>query len=141
MRPDACHDATFLAEPFAIRAALQTIVAGPVLAAVDPDTRAVTELVLAEVLNNVAEHAYAGLGGPVRLRIRLHARGLACRIADGGARMPDGRPPDGTAAGPDPASLPQGGFGWPLIRALTRGLRYRRAAGYNVLVFTVPRNS
>lgn len=141
MRPDTCHDTVFQAEPFAIRAALQGLFAGPFLAAVDGDTRAVAELVLAEVLNNVAEHAYAGRGGPVSLRVRLDAGGVAFRVADGGAPMPHGRLPHGAADGPDPASLPQGGFGWPLIRTLTHGLRYRRAAGRNVLVFSVPRNS
>jgi serine/threonine-protein kinase RsbW len=113
----------------------------PVLAHADADTRETAELVLAEVLNNVAEHAYGGRRGQVWLRLRLSERGIVCRVADRGTGMPHGRLPDPAAQGPDPADLPQGGFGWPLIRMLTRGLRYRRVAGCNVVVFTVPRNS
>ncbi len=141
MQPEARHAATFPADPAAIRAALLRLADAPVFAASDPETRETAELVLAEVLNNVAEHAYGGGGGPVSLRLRLMPRGIACRVADRGRGLPSGRLPDTAAQGPDPAALPQGGFGWPLIRMLTRGLRYRRLAGCNVLVFTVPRNN
>ena len=129
------------ADPPSVRAALAQVLRCSPVSALTADHRATVELVLAEVLNNVAEHAYGGGGGPVSLRLRLSPRGIACRVADRGTGLPKGRLPDPAAQFPDPANLPQGGFGWPLIRLLTRGLRYRRLAGCNVLVFTVPRNS
>ena len=51
--------------------------------------------------------------------------------------MPDGGPPKGHPAelGVDMQDLPEGGFGWFLIRTLTTDLRYRREAGRNRLSF------
>ena len=36
-----------------------------------------------------------------------------------------------------PQDLPEGGFGWFLIRSLTRDLTYLREDGYNMLCFCV----
>ena len=57
--------------------------------------------------------------------------------------MPGGRPPAGRL--PDGADcalvdLPEGGFGWHLIRTLTRDLAYVRSGGCNRLSFLLPRN-
>ena len=54
-------------------------------------SRSTAELVLAEVLNNVAEHAYGDGQGPVahHARARL-AAGFQCLIVDQGAAMPGG---------------------------------------------------
>lgn len=103
------------------------------------DDLANTELVLAEVLNNIVEHAYAKGGGVVELRAEPRADGVACLVRDLGRAMPEDRPPR-----PDlpavalPDGLPEGGFGWHIIRCLTRDLHYRRVGACNELSFLVP---
>lgn len=100
----------------------------------DPD---LAELVLAEVLNNVVEHASAEASGRV-IAVELWSgpAGLYCRITDDGRPMPGACPP--AAPLPEPRALPEGGFGWPLIHQLTEDLRYSRNQGVNVLSFRVP---
>jgi serine/threonine-protein kinase RsbW len=121
-------------------------VLGGVMAQLGPgeiaaETRATLELVLAEVLNNVVEHAYRGRpDGEVELSICLGAEAVTCEVLDRGEAMPDvalppGHPPDLPEAG---GQLPEGGFGWFLIRSLTRGLDYSRSGGRNRLVFALP---
>lgn len=102
--------------------------------------RRTVELVLAEVLNNVAEHAYAEGPGPVAITLTPGQAGLFCLVVDQGSAMPDGHLPDGLL--PDAAAsledLPEGGFGWHLIRSLTHDLAYARTGGCNRLSFLVP---
>lgn len=96
------------------------------------------ELVLAEVMNNIVEHAYADhLDGIIVLEISPKPDGLHCKLTDDGHSMPDGNVPSGMQASIDcdMTDLPEGGFGWFLIRDLTRDLQYLRAAGQNVLKF------
>jgi len=128
-------------DAFAVRALLQSLAAAPPLADLAPDRRSTAELVLAEVLNNVAEHAYGGRDGQLSVTVRLTAAGLSCRIVDSGLAMPaTGLPPGhlpalaGTALG----ELPEGGFGWHLIRSLTTELSYARENGQNRLSFLIP---
>lgn len=140
--PAAAFRLVFDADPASVRQALATVLAGPLAAGLAADDRGTVELVLAEVLNNVAEHAYAGGSGPVEVDLALAPTGLACRIADAGHAMPQGALPEGrlTTAGPDTAlvDLPEGGFGWHLIRSLTADLTYARTAGRNRLSFVIP---
>lgn len=99
------------------------------------------ELALAEILNNIVEHAYAGRApGPVHLRLDHEARALTCLIEDEGPPMPglalpEGRMPD-TAVPTE--TLAEGGWGWALIRALTVDLRYERHGRLNRVSFRVP---
>lgn len=116
-----------------------------VMARLDPleltaDCRSSAELVLAEVLNNVIEHAYAEESGPIGLELRLAADALACSIHDTGLPMPDGTPPSSRQALLDVPldSLPEGGFGWFLIRSLTRDIEYVRERDGNRLSFLLP---
>lgn len=102
-----------------------------------PEERNTVELVLAEVLNNILEHAYPGLGpvGTIRLCAMLKHDGLHVRVLDDGAPMPGGLAPLGMSQDlnigiPD---LPEGGFGWFLIRDLARDVTYRRVEGHNQL--------
>lgn len=104
------------------------------------------EIVLAEVLNNITEHGYAGQDGaavPVALRCRISAQGLHVSVVDQGRPAPAdlGRkaclPPASPAAnGID--SLPEGGFGWFLIRELTCNLHLESDEDGNRLCFVVP---
>lgn len=129
------HDLVLRAEPASVRAALRGITSVPPVADLTADQRATVELVLAEVLNNVAEHAYAERSGHVAVTVVLVPAGLACEVVDEGAAMPGGTLPAGRLPDDD---LPEGGFGWHLIRTLTRDLTYRRQRGTNRLGFLIP---
>lgn len=126
------------ADPLAVRHGLQQLLADPLLAGQGADLRDRLEIVLAEVLNNIVEHAYAGQPGPIRLRLRSGAAGLHVLAEDEGRAMP----PQGLPAGrmPPSAAAPEGGFGWCLIRALSRDLGYWRGPGCNRLRLVVPFN-
>lgn len=101
------------------------------------------ELALAEAVNNVTEHAYLGQGeGTITVTGRLENSRLVLRISDHGLPMPDGKLPQPRAVDLDVATedLPEGGFGWGLIHALTSSVRYDRRAQRNTLsmVFALP---
>lgn len=135
--PDS-QSLVFTADPAAVRAALARLVATSPVQDLGETDRGTVELVLAEVLNNVAEHAYAGGSGPVEVGLCATPQGIACRIVDRGLAMPGGQLPAGTLAVIRPDDLPEGGFGWHLIRTLTADLTYARKAGQNRLSFVIP---
>lgn len=97
------------------------------------------ELAIAEVLNNVVEHAYAeGAGdaeGVVTLLCWHSDNELSLLVRDHGAPMPGGKIPLGRPPDIDVEqdALPEGGFGWYLIRELVREIRYLRDGKVNEL--------
>ena len=131
---------TFPSDPLAVRSALSGVLQGLSYLALSPDLRGTLELVLAEALNNVVEHAHGGRGdGAIEVRVAHEAAGgvpvLVCELIDDGAPMPgDGlpMPPD---LGAEIADLPEGGFGWMLIRELARDVDYARCGERNRLRF------
>ena len=131
---------TFLASPFGVRDGLAQMLAAPPLGDLAPDLRGTAELVLAEVLNNIAEHAYAAGPGPVTVTLTAEPGGPRCLVVDQGLAMPGGRVPVGNLPSADTAveDLPEGGFGWHLIHSLTRDLSYHRAGACNRLGFLLP---
>lgn len=109
------------------------------------DLCARAELVLAEVFNNIVEHACAGrpaggATGTISCEMQLASGRLCIVVRDDGQAMPDGDLPPGTLPILDVArhDLPEGGFGWHLIRSLTNGLCYLREPCCNRLSFTIP---
>ena len=130
--------ATFLISnsAMAVRDGLRAILRHPVMMQQSDDLRGSAEVVLAEVLNNIVEHAYARTDGQIELRLRLASGGVDCDIFDTGSPMPNGELPAGLAqsAAAD-QDLPEGGFGWFLIRSLTKNLAYRRIDARNHLSF------
>lgn len=115
------------------------------------DALARMELVMAEILNNIAQHgtgrgkepaADAPPRPPVTIHVAVtrHAGGLACAISDDGPPLPPGClvDPDHLPA-PEAAALRAGGFGWVIIRDLTRSLFHFREGSRNVLCFNIPR--
>ncbi|MFD1809697.1 ATP-binding protein [Gemmobacter lanyuensis] len=124
-------------DPFAVRAALGQILDDPCMADLRSDLRARAEIVLAEVLNNVVEHAYADGPGEIILHLRCvqggHLPHPRFRAGDAGSCVAGG-----AAIGPDPVELPEGGFGWHLIRCLTEDLQYCRRDSRNELSFRLP---
>ncbi|MAM62484.1 ATP-binding protein [Maritimibacter sp. UBA3975] len=130
----------FPATDMAVRRALSTAVSAAEAMGVGPDASGLVELVLAEVMNNVVEHAFADRGhGIIELEAWRTGQALSVRIRDDGVPMPDGEAPparhhDLTVVYED---LPEGGFGWGIIRDLTRDLRYRRDGARNELTFSI----
>ncbi|MEK6216404.1 MAG: ATP-binding protein [Boseongicola sp.] len=96
------------------------------------------EIVLAEALNNVVEHAYPPEHpGDVKLVLRHGRAGLLIEIRDRGKPMPNGRTPDGEHPADAAARnhMPEGGYGWFLIKQLARDMVYDRENGENFLIF------
>jgi serine/threonine-protein kinase RsbW len=122
----------------AVSAALQDMFACDLLARLSEDSRGTVEIVLAEVLNNVVEHAYAQYPGTVELWVTPRDGYLFIRLIDQGLPMPEGEAPGG-ALSPvaEIQDMPEGGFGWFLIRTLTQDLIYARDGSQNVLSFCV----
>ena len=126
-----------------VRGALTTVRSALRGMGVPQETCGIVEFVLAEVLNNIVEHAYAGnAAGFVELDLERREGALAFEMRDWGHPMPgsaapDGQPKDLEVPIPD---LPEGGFGWHLIRSLTLDLSYDRTGSANVLRFLVPLN-
>lgn len=126
----------FCATPLAVRQVLHRLIADLEGRDIPPEARGAAEIVLAEALNNVVEHAYAEAGGEIEFELVPERDGLRCSIVDRGAAMPGLRLPEGALpAGDQPA---EGGFGWFLIRSLARDLRYDRVEGTNRLSFSLP---
>lgn len=132
--PDTAH--TIQSTPEAVRGLLATLMRDLSTADVPDGACGMVELVLAEALNNVVEHAYRGApGGVITVHTALRGNVLSLRITDDGAPLPGGalpHPDDPALPGPR-ADLPEGGFGWRLIHALTTRLDYTRTGGRNRL--------
>lgn len=99
------------------------------------------ELVLAEVLNNIVEHAYEDSGnGLVELSVIVREHRICCDVRDRGKPLPHTRLPRARRYEPDAmevVDLPEGGFGWGLIHDMSRTLHYRREHGANHLSFEI----
>lgn len=116
----------------AIRATLNRL-AG---AGISHEIRENVQIVLTEIVNNVVEHAYQGASaGPIGIEYRISIAALHITVTDRGRGFPGGVLPDnGEIDLTCPrASLPEGGFGWPLIRRLTSHIIYVRNRGQNRL--------
>lgn len=124
------------ADAGSVRDGMKRILATEPLLSMSDDDRGNAQIVLAEVLNNVVEHAHAAGSGPILLVLSLAEGFLHCRVEDEGTPMPGDELPGGHAL--DPADLPEGGFGWHLIRLLCHDLRYERIGGRNCLGFSLP---
>ncbi|MEW9919910.1 ATP-binding protein [Marimonas sp. MJW-29] len=120
-----------------VRGALETLCETLRTFEIDEEATGTVGLVVAEVLNNIVEHAYGALAtiAPVDITGRLTANGLCLRITDRGRPMPGGKLPPGCipALDVEVPNLPEGGFGWFLIRDLARDLVYQRVGEENRL--------
>lgn len=121
----------------AVREALKKLLAGLGPLALDLEEAGTVELVMAEALNNIVEHAYpaADAVGPINITCK-HARdGLHLMVVDRGCGMPDGQTPLGTPVEVDVSlnDMPEGGFGWFLIKDLAKDVSYQRVGSENRL--------
>ncbi|MEO9576599.1 MAG: ATP-binding protein [Tateyamaria sp.] len=121
----------------AVREALAKLLDSLTPLSLDVEESGTVELVMAEALNNIVEHAYpqGDPCGPIDITCS-HARdGLHMTVTDSGRAMPDGRTPLGAAVDTDVPfdDMPEGGFGWFLIKDLAKDVSYVRVACQNQL--------
>ncbi len=131
---------TVQSDPLAVRAALLELTKGLIGRGIPASSLGSIELVLAEVLNNVVEHAYARGTGPIEITLTPTGRHLECEVCDQGLGMPQNalpKPAEIAVDGPI-ADLPEGGFGWALIHKLSDDIAYTRAGDTNRLTFRIP---
>ena len=127
---------TIPGHPSAVRDGLRALLDTVLLRSLPEDGRGTAEIVLAEALNNIVEHAYAHHDGEIEISLQLRQNELLCVISDTGVPMPSGQLPSGVLTSfEDTAHLPEGGFGWHLIRCLSKDLTYRRTGDRNLLSF------
>lgn len=122
---------------FAVRDALDLFITALGPLELEPEERAAVELVLAEALNNIVEHAYPEVSskGPITITGRHDRDGLHINILDKGLAMPGGQTPLGLppSIDVDLFDLPEGGFGWFLIKDLAKDVNYSHVNGENRL--------
>lgn len=125
----------------AVREVLRRVRNGAAMAGLDESQREKAETALAEVLNNIVEHAFDNHDGSIRLHLERTGSQLVLTVDDDGRPMPGGRLPD--AVLPGAGDLAEGGYGWPLIRCLSSHLCYERHNGTNRLsmVFALKQSS
>ncbi len=111
---------------------------------ISENTCGTVELVLAEAMNNIAEHAYEPESpGQLHICARVSPSFLRFDLQDFGKPLPDqglalGKLPDHNVPVHD---LPEGGFGWFLIRTLAASVKYRRENEKNQLTLSFPRKN
>jgi serine/threonine-protein kinase RsbW len=140
VKPHSDHELLleFPSDNLSVRQALQQVLR----LNLSPDDKSVVEIVLAEVLNNIVEHAYQERPtGRIELAVGLMDDGLDVAVQDSGLPLPDGLPDKQVSPDLDckTEDLPEGGFGWLLVRELTRDLHYERRDGRNFLSFRIPK--
>jgi len=128
----------FNADPMCVGAVIDTLLARIFAVATAGDDRANFEIALAEVINNIIEHACRyDSASVIEVRAVRCTGGVQFHFLDSGAGMPAGEMPAGKLRdlGCKRHELPEGGFGWFLIRSLTNDLHYCRKDGQNHLSF------
>jgi len=133
-----------VADDRAVRSALRQLRRWMAACAAPPDLIGRAELVLAEAMNNIAEHGYhRGERGRIAVQCIFNRAGLRVVLTDSGRAVPlpllqgsAGSPVTGCDMTPD--ALPEGGFGWFLIHELTCELTGHRIGEVNRLGFLVP---
>ncbi len=95
-------------------------------------------IALTEALNNIVEHGFANLdSGEIRIALTVGVTTIRAVLTDDGRAMPGFQLPEGAA--PDPIDLPEGGFGWFMIKSLSRSQTYERCGEMNVLTLEFSR--
>lgn len=134
--------------PFAVRDLLRQLMQAVAGWDLQSEARVRLELVAAEALNNVFEHACGSQDGiSIELNAELHPLSIDLHIVDQGNPMPNLDLPKQAgvnAVAPDVnvplQDLPEGGWGWMLIRDLTQTMSYERRNDANHLCLTLSRD-
>ena len=138
--PDDAFSSHFIGTDVAVREVLADLRRWLTRSQVSADAQGTVELVLAEALNNVVEHAYADTtAGLVQLDIWHRDTHLEFKLNDRGTPMPNLMLPAGSLPDADGplCDLPEGGFGWFLIHRLTHELSYARDGEKNCVCFKI----
>ncbi len=99
------------------------------------------EIILAEILNNIVEHAiYQMPEGWFYVECKTTETTMLFQVRDNGCPMPNnalpkGRPPNINRT---IEKLPEGGWGWSLVHTLAENLTYVRTKQINHVTFNVP---
>lgn len=94
------------------------------------------DLVLSEAMANIVLHGNLDTDGMIECSLMVRDLSVDCRLSDTGAAFD----PAGVGlAAPEPMAFSQGGYGWFLIRSLTRQIAYAREGARNVLCFSMRR--
>ncbi|WP_438992030.1 ATP-binding protein [Lentibacter sp.] len=131
----------FSGSELGVRKALQTIIDGLVGGGHCQNDLGLVEVVLAEVFNNIVEHAYeAGSAGRIFVSVTVCAERFCFLVTDEGRALPFEAISQGGLPELDGPleTLPEGGFGWYLVRKLASDLSYQRKDGRNELMFSMP---
>jgi serine/threonine-protein kinase RsbW len=99
------------------------------------------ELVLAEVLNNIAEHGgRESLNHPISLKWHT-SDGLCINVIDAGQCIPTGTITNAHMPDLDAEidHLPEGGFGWALVGILCSKVHSKRRGSFNTLRLYFPK--
>jgi len=127
----------FVSGPMAVRTALSEILTGLSALHLAQEDLGTVEIVMAEALNNIVEHAYpeGSPAGLVNVDCMHSENGLHFTVTDEGLPMPGGQLPLGQQADIDidVMDMPEGGFGWFLIKNLAKDVVYQRKGDRNVL--------
>ena len=131
---------TFAADQLSVRTALADIRKALEHAVLNDALIGRVESALAELFNNIVEHAYADEGsGALLCTVAKTQAGVVVDVIDHGKAMPGRTLPDGDLPdlNVDYLELPEGGFGWFIIKSQTDGLSYERRdqENYTHLVF------
>ncbi len=134
-------DLTIHGDLHAVRRSLDRISTTLANKGIDPDMQGTVEIILAEIMNNIVKHAYDSVpNGHITVKLREDGGDLTFEIMDEGTALPAS-----AVRGSDPdfintpvEDLPEGGFGWQLIRSIAHNLDYQRADGKNLLSFRLP---
>ncbi|WP_193222005.1 ATP-binding protein [Amylibacter sp. SFDW26] len=94
------------------------------------------QIVLAEALNNVIEHGFEHENtGELEIKIEVSEVQIIAHICDNGLAF---TPPDNSQTplqvDDDLKTLPEGGFGWFLIKEVTSHFEFHRCANKNQLI-------
>jgi len=125
-------------DAMAVRTALQNLRDGLNELHLSQDDTDRIEIVMAEILNNIVEHACSDRPDcNIGIEILHKSSDLQVTVTDNGCAMPGGTLPEGILADIQGSrdSLPEGGFGWFLIRDLTTNVSYSRRDQKNHLSF------
>lgn len=127
-------------DSLAVRRALKTVRDTLAQAGIRAESQSAAQIVIAEVLNNVVEHAYSDRSGVVELNLKCDEQAVRVEILDEGHPMPANTLPAGQAYDLTQMQddLPEGGFGWFMIRELAQELQYLRQDRKNKLSFSIP---
>jgi serine/threonine-protein kinase RsbW len=138
MEKQAMHF-TIEGSPLAVRRGLADMLACPAMRCLDEGARGTAEIVLAEVFNNIVEHAYSEQPGSISVSLCDVGRGVEVVVIDQGrAFLQEQLPQDKLPLIDASEDLPEGGFGWYIIRTLVQDLTYRRSQSTNHLSFVLP---